>query len=360
MTARPTVSLLLAATAFLASSAADAQVIGVVSPQNGSFELLGRQIRGGAAFAGISNGVTLKMVPESCEDGSGEAVARRLVELKVDAAIGFLCSESLDGAMPPLQSAGIPAITLSVRWQGIMEDALKRDWPLFRMAPATRAESDKLADVILTRWPGVALALIDDGTISGRDLSEAVRSKLEERGMKPVFTDTFRPGQEQQIGLVRRLQSTGATHVFIGGDRSDVSIIARDASAEKIKLTIVSGDAMRAADAPVALQDGVYAVALPDYGAKADANEIATSMREKGIEPEGYVLPAYAAVQIAAAAAEKAKQDKSTVAAELLSNRFATAIGPIGFTSEHELADNPYILQVWQDGRFVRPPADTQ
>lgn len=275
-------------------------------------------------------------------------------------AIGFLCSQSLDGTMPVLKEARIPAITLSVRWQVLMEDALKRDWPLYRMAPANAAESERIADIILARWPGAALGLIDDGTIHGRELSEAIRNRLEERGMKPVFTDTFRPGQEQQVALVRRLRKTGVTHVFVGGDRNDVAIIARDAKEENMPLTLIGGDAMRAADEPVALQDGVFAVTLPDYTARPDAAAVAAALRPKGIEAEGYVLPAYAAVTLAADAARRAADAGNTIADQLGSGHFATVIGTVAFTPAHELADNPFTLSVWQDGRFTAPEAGTQ
>ena len=64
---------------------------------------------------------------------------------------------------------------------------------------------------------------------------------------------------------MRRLKRAGATKVFIGGDRNDVATIARDAEAENIQLDILGGDAMRAANQPLALMDGVRAVAIPEY-----------------------------------------------------------------------------------------------
>ncbi|OCJ04225.1 amino acid ABC transporter [Rhizobium sp. AC44/96] len=334
--------------------------IGVVAPQEGNFALLGAQIFAGASAKAQQDGNTIVKIGESCEENSGAAVADALIAAKVQVAIGFLCSETLEGALPKLKDANIPAIAVSVRSRILMEDALKNSWPLFRMAPPDGAEAAKIIEVILRDWSSAPIALIEDGTIHGRELTEAVRNALEEKGLKPVFTDTYRPGQDQQIALVRRLKKAGVTKVFVGGDRSDVSIIARDAKAEKIQLDLLGGDAMRAADQPLALADGVFAVALPEYATRPGAEATVGALRTDGVEPEGYVLPAYAAVEIATKAVQDAAADERPVAQHLGGVSFDTVVGPITFNAGHELADNPYQLLQWRSGAFVQPNGQKQ
>ncbi|MGG7518444.1 branched-chain amino acid ABC transporter substrate-binding protein [Allorhizobium undicola] len=343
-----TAPLCLSFSIFFAAAQAEALTIGVVAPKDGPYGLLGQQIRAGAEASAQQKGVSLTFVDESCEAGSGVSIAEKLSAAKVDAAIGFLCSETLETAAPPLGAQTIPMLTLSVRWATIMEDALKKGWPLFRMAPSGKAESEKLVDVILTRWTGSAFALIDDGTIRGRELVDAIRAPLEERGMKPVFTDTYRPGQENQIALVRRLQKTGATHVFIGGDRSDVAIIARDAAAENIPLSLLGGDSLKAVDRPVPLADGVEAVTIPDYAKDEAALPAAQAVRQLGTEPDGYALPAFAAIEFLAAVGT----DSRPLAQSITNVSIDTVIGKIGFTPAHELSENPYRLLQWRNGAF--------
>lgn len=351
----------LATAAFLAAvTTGDAEGIAVVAPQSGPYAVLGEQIRDGAAAAASAVGKNIFLINENCEPGSSQEIATRIIEAGVDVAIGFLCSESLDGALPVLAEAKIPAITVSVRWKGLLEDTVKYGWPLFRLAPAPEAESEKLVEVILATWPGSPVALIDDGTIRGRELVDAVRAGLEEHGLKPVFVDTFRPGQEQQIALVRRLQKAGATHVLIGGDRNDVATIARDAAAEAVPLTIIGGDAMRAVDQPVPLADGVFAVTLPDYAANPAAAKAVEALRAGSIEPEGYVLPAHAAVEIALAATARAIEEKRPAGEIIAEGSFPTVIGTISFGSNRELADNPYRLLQWRDGAFTTPAPQGQ
>lgn len=336
-----------------APALAEGPKIAVVAPQSGPYAILGGQMRDGATLAADKLGLELALVDESCQPGSGPEIARQIRDSGAKAAIGFLCSESLDGALAPLKDAAIPAITLSVRWKGVMEDALKNGWPLFRMAPSTDDEAKRLSDVILREWSDAALALVEDGTIHGRELAETIRNTLEEKGLKPVFTDTFRPGQEQQLALVRRLKKAGATHVFIGGDRNDVAIIARDALAENAALTLIGGEAMDAADQPVKLADGVYAVALPDYAQRTDAAAVVEELKSRGVTAEGYVLPAHAAVNAIAEAAGAASALSLPLAQALGEAHFGTVIGPIAFDPQQELTDNPYRLLKWQNGAFA-------
>lgn len=338
---------------FAFAGSACAASIGIVAPQNGPYELLGQQVRQGAKAAAAKLGLDVVEIHESCEDGSGGAIADGLVAAKVSAAIGFLCTETLQGVLPPLKSAAIPAITISSRAPILMEDALKYSWPLFRLAPSDKAESDRASEIILRDWKGHSIGLVDDGTIFSRDLVDRIRSALEENGLKPTLTDTLRPAQEQQVALVRRLGRTGITHVFIGAERNDVAIVARDAGSENIPLTIMSGDAMNAANNPVPLAANVLAVTRPAYDTLPSAQAVAGELRAANIEPEGYVLPSYAAAELTAALAEAA-QSQGKPAPEILANGtvFKTVLGDIAFNPSHELADNPYRLQRWNGQRF--------
>ncbi|SMC81675.1 branched-chain amino acid ABC transporter substrate-binding protein [Rhizobium sp. RU36D] len=350
------VRLCLSLAAAALPATADAASIGLVAPKTGAYETLGKQMADGAMAAAADLGTEITWIDETCEPGSGPAIAEALKQSGVKTAIGFLCSESLEASLPLLQQAGIPAITISVRAPILMEDALKFSWPFYRMAPSNGAEAAKLIEVMLRDWPGSAFALIEDGTIRGRELVEAIRNALEERGMKPAFLDTYRPGQEQQVALVRRLKKAGVTKVFIGGDRNDVAIIARDAAAENITLDLLGGDSLHAANQPIPLADGVKAVTLPAYNTQAPATAVAAALEAKAIIPEGYVLPAYAATQVAA------KAVANTVSAEesLKTETFDTVLGPIAFGADHELRDNPYRLLEWRGTVFLPLAQGTQ
>ncbi len=341
-------------------SAAAELKLAVVAPKTGPYAILGDQVRQGAALAADKLSIAIVEIDESCSEGSGKAVADAVTAAGAKAAIGFLCSESLKEALPGLAEASVPAFTLSVRWKGVMEDAIKEGWPLYRLAPNGDQEAARLSEIILRDWAGEPVALLEDGTIRGRELTEAIRISLEEKGLKPAFIDTFRPGQEQQLTLVRRLKTAGITHAFVGGDRNDVSIIARDAKAEALSLTLLGGEAMRAADEPVPLEDGVLAVGLIEAPEGPSAAAITADFAAANIAPEGYVLPAHAAVTILADAWGISTAMGTPMSDALVGTTFETAIGPITFGDDHELTENPYRLLEWRDNRFVAVPERTQ
>ncbi|WP_176083302.1 ABC transporter substrate-binding protein [Martelella sp. HB161492] len=343
---------LLAATVLTVHSAAarDKTVIGVVAPQSGPYAILGQQIEDGARLAAAETGVKLAFVDEPC-DNSGTDVSPALKKAGADIAIGFLCSETLDAALPGLSKDKTPAITVSVRSMPLMEDAAKNGWPLFRLAPGEQEQPAVTAQLILDRWAGKPVALLDDGTISYRESVNTIRNTLESAGLKPVLVDTFRPAQEQQRSLVRRLAQAGATNIYIGGDRNDIAIIARDASEAGVGLTIMGGDSMRAQNEPVALENGVQALALPVYAQLAPAKAIVAAADKAKVIPEGYVIPAAAAVEVAAEAADTA-EDKALIAA-LEKGTFKTAMGNVVFGQDGDLNRNSFMLQQWQDDHFV-------
>ena len=336
-----------------ATSFAQQPRVGVVAPQTGEYAILGEQIRAGAQLEAESAGITLVPVTESCEDGGGNETGARLVEAGVDIAIGFLCGSTLQGAMPMLKQADIPALTLSVRSMPLMADARDAGWPLFRMTGSEQDQTDAIVDVIMSEWVDRPVALIDDGTIYYRELVNAVRNAIEARGLKPVLVDTFRPAQGQQLSLVRRLQQAGATHVLFGGSRSDAAIVARDAANEGFEITLMGGDALNAAATEVPLQNGVLAVGIPEYGRLPPAAAIAERAEADDIVPEGYVVPAAAAVAIAADAMTEAGKNGNRLEDILLSTRFDTPLGSVSFADTHELADNPFMLLRWYDDAFV-------
>lgn len=327
--------------------------IAVVAPDTGPLAILGQQVREGTRVAAEANGDTIIEIPEGCDEKDGDSIAKAILSANAVAAVGFLCTEGLSAALPALSEAKVPAITLSVRSGILMEDALKKKWPLFRLAPGPKAEADKAVEVITRDWKSEPFALIDDGTIHARELVEAIRLRLEEVGMKATFVDTYRPAQEQQLTLVRRLAKTGVTHVFVGGDRTDAAVIARDAAVEKAQLSLLGGEALVGADPTVPMTDGVEAIALPDYQSLPAGEPVAKAMLARDIVAEGYVLPAHAAVTALAAAAAEG----GDLAEKLAAGRFDTAIGPLAFGADHELSTNPYQLLIWKGGAFV--PAGT-
>lgn len=343
----------------LGAAAAEPLVVGVVAPTTGSSALLGAQIAAGARAAAGRAGdgsLRLEFADDGCTAGGGLKAAEQLAALGVRAVVGFLCREAIEAAMPVLAQAGIPVITVGVRANSLTDERQRTGWPVVRLAPRSDAERDAAARILPELWREKLFAIVDDGTIYGRELAESVRAGAEAEALKPVFVDTFRPGGDNQIGLVGRLRRAGAAFVFAGGDREDVAVMARDAAKLGAGLVFAGGEALRAQRDLVELEPGTLMIGLPEWADDADSAAL-EAIRAQGALPEGYALPSYAAVEIAVQVLAGAAAPAGDAAKPFLGRQFGTAIGPIAFDGKGDLALNPYRLFRWDGNRFA--PEDT-
>ncbi|WP_367714906.1 branched-chain amino acid ABC transporter substrate-binding protein [Nitratireductor sp. GISD-1A_MAKvit] len=323
----------------LPAANAQEQAVGLAAPLSESFGLLGQQMRDGARVAARSADARIVEADTRCSAEAGEAAARTLIEQKVSVVVGFLCTDAIEAALPLFAEAGVPVITPGVRTATLTDQRERTGWPVFRTAPRADAERDAVARLLLPRWRDAFFAIVDDGTIYGRELSENLRATAELQELKPVFIDTFRPQLDNQIGLAGRLKRSGATHVFVGGDRSDIAILARDASGMDYDLTIAGGEALRAEESAVPLAEGTLMIGLPRW-ADIASEQARRALEEAEIVPDGYVLPGYAAMEIALAATAS----EGTAAEALAAQTFQTALGPHAFDEKGDLVQPLYRL----------------
>ena len=326
-------------------------LVGVAAPLEDPNLLLGQQMRDGARVAAGSAAVRLSTVDDQCSAESGEQAAQRLIEAGVDIAVGFLCTETLEAALPLLTRANIPVITSGVRSNGITDRHLRTEWLIWRVAPRADAELNAIAQILIPRWRNVLFAIVDDGTIHGRELAESLRSAAELAGLKPVLVDTYRPQSDNQIGLVGRLRRAGASHVFVGGDRDDIAIMARDAAGLGYDLTLAGSEALRAAG-EVPLAQGTLMVGVPEWADEASEAELAL-FRRALVAPEGYVIPTHAAVEVATQALRKAREDKLPTVQILRTETFKTLAGELRFDDKGDVTDNPFRLLRYDGSRFL-------
>lgn len=347
---------LVALAMLLPAAASSAEMtIGVAAPLSGPTAILGQQIANGARAAADddANGpIHLETIDDACTAEGGANAAQQFVAAKVQVVIGFLCTEAIEAAMPVLKAAGIPVITVGVRTDSLTDRREKTGWPVFRLGPRADGERTAAGALLVPLWRNELFAIVDDGTIYGRELAESFRLAVEQAALKPVFVDTFRPQLDNQIGLAGRLRKAGATHVFVGGDREDIAILGRDARWLRMPLTIASGETLRAAADRVQLRPGTLMVGLPEWAERAPAKTLA-ALKALEIEPDGYVLPAYTAVGIAASAVAEAQSSGRKPIDILAGYDFETAIGTVRFDTKGDLSQSPYRLFRYDGTRFV-------
>lgn len=326
--------------------------IGVAAPLSGPQAILGQQVKAGAELAAGANAATLTISDDLCTAEGGAKAALDFVAAEVAVATGFLCTEALEAALPALKDAGIPVITVGVRTDSVTDARAKTGWQVFRLGPRGSSERDAAAAIFTRLWQKELFAIVDDGTIYGRELAESFRVAAEQAGLKPVFVDTFRPQLDNQVALIGRLRKAGATHVFVGGDGEDIAVMGRDAAAQNLSIVFAGGDTLRSADRTVPPATGTLMIAPPEWTAVASPAALRAFEAAK-IAPDGYALPAYAAVEIADAAASLAASNGKPLAEILASNDFATAIGNFRFNAKGDLSQDLYRLFAFDGSTYV-------
>lgn len=340
-----------------AGVSAQTLLVGVAAPLSGPSEILGKQIEAGASLAAEADGAEIKTVDDACTAAGGAAAARDFAAAKVSVVVGFLCTEAIEAALPILKDAGIPVITVGVRTESLTDRRAKTGWPVYRLGPRGDDERNAIATILTKLWQKELFAIVDDGTIYGREIAETLRAAAEQARLKPVFVDTFRPQLDNQIGLIGRLKKSGATHVFAGGDGDDIAIMGRDAGQLDAGMTFAGGENMRTPPGDVPYAAGTLMIAPPEWADVADP-KVLEAFTAKSIIPEGYALPAYAAVEIARAAVAAAETSGKPLAELLTAHDFTTAIGPVRFDEKGDLSQNPYRAFRFDGTRFV--PFETQ
>ncbi|TGT34525.1 ABC transporter substrate-binding protein, partial [Mesorhizobium sp. M4B.F.Ca.ET.169.01.1.1] len=81
--------------------------------------------------------------------------------------------------------------------------------------------------------------------------------------------------------------------------------------------------------------------------------KIVQAFGAKNIVPDGYTLPAYAAVEIAKAATADAESSGQPLGEVLTGHDFATAIGTIRFDDKGDLSQNPFRVFRFDGTHFV-------
>ncbi|MBB3234252.1 branched-chain amino acid transport system substrate-binding protein [Phyllobacterium endophyticum] len=329
--------------------------IGVIAPLSGPFARLGNQVVDGATIAAATNNangqVSITSADDQCNAAGGEAAAKQLVQANVLLVVGFLCAESLEAALPILNQKGIPVITPAIRSQTLAELRADQAYAVFRIAPSDRNEANETGDILAGLWRTQPFAIIDDGTIFGRELAAGVRARLEEKGLKPVFADTYRPGLDNQNALVGRLRRAGATQVFVGGERDDVAAIGRSAIALNYPLVIASGEALAAAGDELVV--GTLMIAPREPQTLESARNARNAIELAGKVPEGYTIPAYAAIEVAMQALASAQSQAGTLEDVLRKNVFESALGTIQFDARGQRIADTYRLQKFDGKQFV-------
>ena len=182
---------------FLMAPAFAADVIGLSIPLEGRYKAVSQRLEFGAQMASrppeqfrTGDDLELLVVDDGCNDKTVAETANRFLQANAKAVVGPLCfsvasqlAEKLnteDGSTPT-----IPVLALNTRNNLLKRDCGKlMNCPLHSLSNAPDAEARAVVKMILPKFDGKPFAIIDDGSVYGRALSDNVRLIGDELGSK--------------------------------------------------------------------------------------------------------------------------------------------------------------------------------
>ena len=356
---------LLAAASLLAAATAQAQTtVGVAGPMTGQYASFGEQLRNGASLAlediNAAGGVLkqqLKLVvgDDACDPKQARSTADRLVGQKVPVVFGHFCSSSSIPASEAYAEGNVLQITPASTNPTFTERKL---WNVFRTCGRDDQQGALAGKYLADNFKGKKIAILDDKSTYGAGLANETKKALNALGVKEALRESYTQGDKDFPALVSRMKAADIDIVFVGGYHTESGLILRQMRDQGMKTLLMAGDAL--ADKQFAAITGQHAGGvLMTFGSdprnRPAAAEVVKKFKAKGIDPEGYTLYTYAAMQIWAAAVEKTgSTDPKKVAATIRAGKWNTVLGEISYDAKGDITVMDYVMYEWKaDGTYA-------
>jgi branched-chain amino acid transport system substrate-binding protein len=206
------------------------------------------------------------------------------------------------------------------------------------------------------KFADARIAILHDNSPYGNMLTKEVRRVLRENGLAEVLFDTLVPGRLNYTHIVAKLKKHEIDVVFYGGYHAEAAMLIRQMRDQGMDTILGGADALTTAEFwPIAGPGarGTFMTFSPDPRKTPVGRRISKRFRAAGIEPEGFTLFAYGAVQAWAQAAQEAgSTDADKVSAVLHRSRFDTVLGQISFNEKGDINGSTYVIYEWKNGVY--------
>jgi len=337
--------------------------IGVAGPMSGQFATFGEQMRAGAEVAVedinarggvLGERLVLDIGDDSCDPSKAVAVANNLAGSGVVFVAGHFCSTASIPASAVYAEEGIVQISPASLDPRLTEE---RPGPgIFRLSGRYDRQGAVAGAFLAETFADRRIAIVHDGTAYGKGLADATREAMQAAGKRPILYEAYSPGETDYSPLVSRLNAAGAEVLYVGGYHTEAGLIARQMRARGMDTVLVSGDALVTEEfwaIAGRAGEGTLMTFPPDPRKEPAAERVVERFRARGIEPQGYTLYSYAAVQVWAQAAEAAgSADFEAVVAALNGGEFDTALGTVSFDEIGDVTLPGYVIYEWEEGWY--------
>jgi branched-chain amino acid transport system substrate-binding protein len=343
-------------------------LIATVGPMRGQYANFGEQLRQGAARAvadiNATGGVdgeqlALEAADDACDARQALTVASQLVAKGVKLIAGHFCSGSSIAAAKVYEDAGVVMISPSSTNPKFTDEG---GWNVHRLGGRDDAQGSFAGKAIAKAFAGKNVAIIDDGSVYGMGLANAFKTALNAGGLTEKLRETYAPALNDYTELVQKILTANIDVLYVGGFPGEAGTIIRQLSELASTALLVGGDALLVEQfwATAGTSGEGALVTFAQDAQKLDAARAVTAaFKSEGINPEGFTLHAYAAVQAFAQAATATRGTDGKAISQWLraGNPLNTVLGVIALDAKGDLQNPPYSWYRWSQGKFteVRP-----
>jgi branched-chain amino acid transport system substrate-binding protein len=341
-------------------------VVGVALPRTGSVAAIGDQVLNGASAAakaindkGGINGqkLVLDVQDDACDPKQAVSVANRFMQGPVRLVVGHVCSGASIVASDIYAENGAVMMSPASNSAKLTDRGLPG---IFRVCGRDDQQGQLSAQILAERFRGKKIAILHDNAPFGRGLADATKANLNKLGVTEDLFTSITPGERDYTAVITRLKSAGIDVVYYGGYHQEMGTLVRQSADQAYKPAWLGTSGIASKEfAAIAgpASDGVLMTFNPDPRKREEASAIVSAFKAQGVDPEGFTLYGYAAVQALSQAVTKAKSaDPKVVEKTLKTEQFDTVLGQVGFDPKGDITAPGYVLYVWRNGNFEYAP----
>jgi branched-chain amino acid transport system substrate-binding protein len=323
----------------------------------GGESAFGRQMKNGAeqavadldAAGGVlGRKLLLDVEDDACDPKQARSVAEKIASARIPFVAGHYCSSSSIPASEAYADGNVLQITPASTNPLFTERKL---WNVARVCGRDDQQGAVAGEYIARNFKGKNIAILDDKTTYGKGLADETKKALNKAGITEKMYESYNKGDKDFNAIVSRLKRDNIDLVYVGGYHQEAGLILRQMRDQGLKTVLMAGDAL--ADKEFAsitgpAGEGTLFTFGPDPRKKPTAKAIVEKFRAKNIDPEGYTLYTYAAIQVWSGAVKKAgTTDPKKVMATIKAGSWDTVIGTLQYDAKGDIKQIDYVVYKW-------------
>jgi branched-chain amino acid transport system substrate-binding protein len=346
--------------------------IAIVGPITGQYASFGAQMKNGgemavadinAAGGVLGKKLDLSIGDDACDPKQAVAVANQMTGAGVKLVAGHYCSGSSIPASKVYAESDMVQISPASTNPTLTDDRAGPN--IYRVCGRDDQQGGVAGKYLASHLGDKKIAFVQDKTAYGKGLADETKKAMNAAGKQEEMYEAITAGEKDYSALVSKLKQANIDVVYFGGYHTEAGLIIRQMRDQGMQTILMGGDALITQEFWSITGDageGTLMTFSPDPRKNPAAAEVVKRFKDKGIEPEGYVLYTYAALQAWKQAAEKAKSvEKDDIIKALNDTEFDTVIGKFKFNEKGDPNLPPYAVYRWSKGGYeqIDPPAST-